>query len=574
MEERWSNLLDDRRLKFNMAVALEALKICETLEGILKATFGPNGLDVMLNSSSGNILITNNGALVLRSLNLENLIGRAIVDKVVSFCSISGDGTTSFVLLLTSILREVVALTGIEAKSSGMEISSHQRQSLVALSRAFYKVEFTLLQDIVVPVLDEIAVKTDLEVEDFSLIEQRIIRLIVTTLNGKFPETVVSHFAEHLYELMIKAWNLSVMSLKDIVLHMIDEFPQICIEVPGMPVLSSQVKPGILIPRAFATEQEGESTTLQNFMFVVMNCSLDFSGPETSSSIRISDNASLDASIQWKRNQVKKVINMFQGHNIKLILSSESMSDLVLHFCRQYGIAVVCMIPKECTDYICKCTGVLAIDSLESDNLPELFVGKGISCGLYKVGHHKFVQLQLDQSNLKLIPHHILLCSPAQGLCKQYYIALHHALKCIKMSFSEDGKQLHFLPGAGAPELAMSFSLKAFAQSVTDSDLLLVLGILSNALQTIPRLLHQNSFSMSHQKGNFMYYLNEIERSWKQERVLLGIDSKTGKAVDPLNLEIYEPFSGKYFLLQSLLQCLSQLLRTEKFIGVQNIVSE
>ena len=571
MEERWSNLLDDRRLKFNMAVALEALKICETLEGILKATFGPNGLDVMLNSSSGNILITNNGALVLRSLNLENLIGRAIVDKVVSFCSISGDGTTSFVLLLTSILREIVALTGMEAKSNGMEISSHQRQSLVALSRAFYKLEFTLLQDVVVPVLDEIAVKTDLVVEDFSLIKQRIIRLIVTTLNGKFTETVVSHFSELLYEFMIKAWNLSVTSLKDIVLHMIDEFPQICIEVPGVPVLSSQVKPGILIPRAFATEQEGVSTTLQNFMFVVMNCSLDFSGPETSSSIRISDNASLDASIQWKRNQVKKVINVFQDHNIKLILSSETMSDLVLHFCRQHGIAVVCMIPKECADYICKCTGVLAIDSLESDNFPELFVGKGILCGLYKVGHHKFVQLQLDPSNLKLIPHHILLCSPAQGLCKQYYIALHHALKCIKMSFSEDGKQLHFLPGAGAPELAMSFSLKTFVQSVTNSDLLLVLGILSNALQTIPRLLHQNSFSMSHQKGNFMYCLNEIERSWKQERVLFGIDSKTGKPVDPLSVEIYEPFSGKYLLLQSLLQCLSQLLRAEKFVGVKKV---
>lgn len=557
-----------------MAVAQEALKICETLEGILKATFGPNGLDVMLNSSSGNILITNNGALILRSLNLENLIGRTIVDKVVSYCSISGDGTTSFVLLLTTILREVVAFTGIGARSNGMEISSHQRQSLVALSRAFYKLESTLLEDVVAPVLDEIAVKTDLEVKDLSLLKQRIIRLVVTTLNGKFPKSTVSHFAELLFELLIETWNSSVMSLKDLVLHIIDEFPQICIEVPGVPVLSSQVKPGILIPRGFATEQEGVPTTFQNFMFVVMNCSLDSSEPETSSSIRIKDNISLDASIQWKRSQVKKVINMFQDRNIRLILSSDSVSDLVLHFCRQNSIAVVSMVPREYADYICKCTGVLAIDSLDSNNLSELFVGKGISCGLQKVGQQKFVHLQVDPSNLKFIPHHILLCSPAQGLCKQYYIALHHALKCVKMSFSEDGKKLLFLPGAGASELAVCFSLKAFAQSVSDSDLLKVLGILSNALQTIPRLLHQNSFSMSNQKGNFVYCLNEIERSWKQDRMLLGIDSKSGKPVVPLNFEIYEPLPAKTLLLQSLLQCLSQLLRTEKFIGVQKITSK
>lgn len=552
-----------------MAVALEALKICETLEGILKPSFGPNGLDVLLNSSSGNILITNNGAVILKSLNLDNLIGRTIVDKIISYCCISGDGGTSFLLLLTTVLREVVGLTGIRAKDNGMDFSSHQRQSLVAISRAFHEFESSLLEVVLVPVLDKIAVKTDIELKYFSLIKQRIVRLFVTSLNGKFPISTVSHFAELLCELMTKTWNSSEMSLKDSLLHLIDEFPHICIEVPGLPVLSSQIKAGILIPRGFATEQEGVPTNLDDFMFVVMNCSLDTSEPETSSSIRIRKNVSFDASIQWKRKQVQKAIIMFADQNVRLILSSQSVSDLVLHFCRQYDIAVVSMMPQEYADYICKCAGVLAIDSLDGDNLSELSLVKGISCGLHTVGHHKFVHLQFDSLNCKFIPHSILLCSPAQGLCKQYYLALHHALKCVKMSLSEDEKRLLFLPGAGACELAMSFSLKAFSKSVTDSHLLLVLEILGKALQTIPKMLHQNSFSLSHQKDNFMFCLNEIERSWKQDRKLLGIDAKTGKPVDPFNLEIYEPFQGKFLLLQSLLQYLSQLLRTEKLIGVQ-----
>lgn len=552
-----------------MAVALEALKICETLKGILKPSFGPNGLDVLLNSSSGNILITNNGAVILKSLNLDNLIGRTIVDKIISYCCISGDGGTSFLLLLTTVLREVVGLTGIRAKDNGMDFSSHQRQSLVAISRAFHEFESSLLEVVLVPVLDKIAVKTDIELKYFSLIKQRIVRLFVTSLNGKFPISTVSHFAELLCELMTKTWNSSEMSLKDSLLHLIDEFPHICIEVPGLPVLSSQIKAGILIPRGFATEQEGVPTNLDDFMFVVMNCSLDTSEPETSSSIRIRKNVSFDASIQWKRKQVQKAIIMFADQNVRLILSSQSVSDLVLHFCRQYDIAVVSMMPQEYADYICKCAGVLAIDSLDGDNLSELSLVKGISCGLHTVGHHKFVHLQFDSLNCKFIPHSILLCSPAQGLCKQYYLALHHALKCVKMSLSEDEKRLLFLPGAGACELAMSFSLKAFSKSVTDSHLLLVLEILGKALQTIPKMLHQNSFSLSHQKDNFMFCLNEIERSWKQDRKLLGIDAKTGKPVDPFNLEIYEPFQGKFLLLQSLLQYLSQLLRTEKLIGVQ-----
>lgn len=550
-----------------MAVALEALKVCEALEGILKSTFGPNGLDVMLNSSSGNILITNNGAVILKSLNLDNLIGRTIVDKIISYCCISGDGGTSFLLLLTTTLREVVGLTGVKAKGNEMEISSHQRQSLIALSRAFHELE-SLLEVVLVPAFDKIAVKTDIDLKYLSLIKQRIVKLFVTTLNGKFPISTVSHFAEILCELVTKTWSSSVMSLKDSLLYLIDEFPQICIEVPGFPVLSSQVKSGILIPRGFATEQEGVPTDLQEFMFVVLNCSLDTSEPEISSSIRIRDNASFDASIQWKRNQVQKVIVMFKDQNVRLILSSHSVSDLVLHFCRQHGIAVVSMMPQEYADYVCKFAGVLAMDSLDGDNLSELFLVKGISCGLHCIGHHKFVHLQFDSLNCKLIPHSILLCSPVQGLCKQYCLALHNALKSAKMSFSEDGKKLLFLPGAGACELAMSFSLKAFSKSVTGSHLLLVLEILSKALQTIPKMLHQNSFSLSHQKDNVMFSLNEIERSWKQGGKLFGIDAKTGKPVDPFNLEIYEPLRGKSLLVQSLLQCLSQLLRTEKFVIV------
>ena len=569
LEERWSKLLQDRRLKFNMAVALEALEICETLEGILKAAFGPNGLDVMLNSSSGNILITNNGAVILKSLNLDSLVGRTIVEKIISYCCVSGNGGTSLLFLLTAVLREATVLTGIRAKDNGMDISSHQRQSLVALSRTFHEFESSSLEVVLVPVLDKIAVKTDLELNYFSVIKQRIARLFVTTLNGKFPIGTVLHFSELLSELMTRTWNSSVMLLKDSVLHLIDEFPQICIEVTGLPALSSQVKSGLLIPRGFATEQGGVPTSLQHFVFVVMNCSLDNAEPETSSSIRIRNNVCFDASIQWKRKQVQKQIAMFADKNVGLILSSQSVSDLVLHFCRQHEIAAVSMMPQEYADYICKCAGVLAIDSLDGDNLSELFLVKGISCGLHTVGHHRFVHLQFDSINCKFIPHSILLCSPAQGLCKQHYLGLHHALKCVKMSFSKDGKKLLFLPGAGACELAMNFRLKAFSNSVTDSHLLLVLKILGKALQTIPKMLHENSFSLTDQKDNFMFCLNEIERSWKQDGKLLGIDAKTGKPVDPYNAEIYEPFQAKLLLLQSLLQCLSQLLRTEKFIGVQ-----
>lgn len=556
-----------------MAVPEEALKVCETLEGILKGTFGPNGLDVMLNSSSGETLVTNNGALILRSLNIENPIGRTIVDKIVSFSSISGDGATSFVLLLSSVLREVVSITGMRDNYVPNEtLSIHRRQTLVALSRAFYKLESNLLEhEVVASVLNGIAVTTDVKAEDSSLIKQRMIRLLITTLNGKFPSSLVSNFVELLCQVVMETWKSSAVSLQDSLLHVIDEFAQICIEIPGVPVYSSHLKTGIIIPRGFSTEQEGVLKTSHAFMFVIMNCRFDLLGPQTSSTIQMNDKTILFLSVQWKRNQVEKVITTFHEHKIKLILSSEDVPDLALHFCRQYGIAVVSNIPQEYVNYICKCTGMLAINNVGENSLSELFVGKGVSCDLHITGHLRFVQLEFDLSSCKFSPCSILLCSPAQGLCKQYYIALHHALKCIKMSFSKDGRKLLFLPGAGACELALNFSLKKISQCAKDSNLSQALEILSSALQTIPRFLHQNSFSMSHQKENFIYCLNEMEWSWKKDGLLLGIDSKTGTSLNPQECEIFEPLQGKFLLWQSVLQCISQLLSTDKLIGVRKI---
>ena len=554
-----------------MAVAPEALKICESLEGILKETFGPNGLDVMLNSSSGNILITNNGALILKSLSLHNHIGRTVVDGVVSLSSITGDGSTSFILLLTALLRETMQVTGILGIRSEAEMSSNQRQSLLSLSRAFIQLESTLLDEVVVPCLRTITITTDLQIEDLSMIKQKINRLIYSTLNGKFPVNTVFLFAQILSDLIRKTWNSSVLSLRESVLHMIDEFPQICMEVPGLPISFSQVKQGILIPRQFAFDVEEILTTLQNFRFIVLNFSVDISEPQVPSSIRINDQSSFDLNFQWKRNKVQRLITVFQQHGIRLILSSENVSDLVLHFCRQTGIAVVSMIPVEYTEYICKCTGVLPLDNIDSNNLGEVFLGTSLSCGTQRVGHHKFVYLHIDQRNLQFIPHYLILCSPAQGLCKQYYVALLNALKCVKMSFSEDGNCLTFLPGCGSAEFAVSFSLKRHTLTVVDPNMSQALEILIKALQTIPYTLHQNSFSISHQKQNFMHHLREVEKSWKTNGIVLGVDSKTGKSVDAGKSEVYEPFLGKYLLIQNVLQCLSQLLRTEKFLGVKKL---
>ena len=553
---------------FLMAAVREALKVCETLEAILKRTFGPSGIDVLLNSASGEILITNNGALILRSLSLETQIGRTIVDKVVSHCSITGDGSTSFILLLTALLRSINTHIDVRATIRVDEISPTLRESYLSLSKGFFKLE-SQLEEVIGPVFDKISINVDVKDDNISLTRPSITRLIFTALDGSFPGSIVNQLAELLSELVTRICNSS-KSLNDSLLQIIDGFSQICIEVPGIPVSSSQITHGIVIPREFATELE--KITSPAYKFVILNCSFDYSGPVASSTVQIWDQISLDANLQWKRNQLQKLISRFHKINVRLILSSENISDLALHFCRQHNIAVVNMIPPEFTQYISKSSGIIPIEHLDCDSLDDHFIGTGIFCGVQKVGQKKFVHLEVKLSSPDFIPHSLFLCSPMQGICKQYCIALHNALKCVKMCFSKDGKKLCFLPGSGATEFALSFNLKSLAAKMGDSNLLPAINLLSDALQAIPATLHQNSFSMQNQKDNFVYCLNEMERSLKNDDQLLGISSNSGKPVDPYKLSIFEPLFGKHLLLRSVLQCLSQLLRIDKFVSAKTAI--
>lgn len=156
-----------------MVVVEEVLKVCEILEKILKGIFGLNGYDVMLNLFLGEIFIINNGVLILRLLNLENFIGWIIVNKIVFFFLIFGDGVILFVLFLLLILWEVVFIIGMRDNFDFIEILLiYWGKILVVLFWVFYKFELSLFEyEVVVLVLNGIVVIIDFEVGDFLFIK-------------------------------------------------------------------------------------------------------------------------------------------------------------------------------------------------------------------------------------------------------------------------------------------------------------------------------------------------------------------------------------------------------------------
>lgn len=97
---------------------------------IVKSSLGPVGLDKMLVDDIGDVLITNDGATILRQLEVEHPAARVLVDLAQLQDSEVGDGTTSVVIVASELLRR-----GNELVKNGLHpttIISGYRQALKA----------------------------------------------------------------------------------------------------------------------------------------------------------------------------------------------------------------------------------------------------------------------------------------------------------------------------------------------------------------------------------------------------------------------------------------------------------
>ena len=71
----------------------------------IKTTLGPKGMDKMLVSELGDIVITNDGATILEEMNVEHPVAKIMVDIAKTQDKEVGDGTTTVVIMAGELLR-------------------------------------------------------------------------------------------------------------------------------------------------------------------------------------------------------------------------------------------------------------------------------------------------------------------------------------------------------------------------------------------------------------------------------------------------------------------------------------
>ena len=159
---------------------------------MVKTTLGPKGMDKMLVSPTGDIIITNDGVTILDEMQIEHPAARMMVEIAKTQESEVGDGTTTAVMFAGKLLENAEKL--LDKKIHASVITKGYR---LAVEKS---------QEI----LEEISLK--ITPEDEYVLKQ----IAMTAMTGKGAEGSKEKFADIIVKAVKQIQNEEKIDLKDI----------------------------------------------------------------------------------------------------------------------------------------------------------------------------------------------------------------------------------------------------------------------------------------------------------------------------------------------------------------------
>jgi len=145
------------------------------LAEVLKTSLGPRGLDKMLVDSFGDITVTNDGAAIVKEMEVQHPAAKLLVESAKAVDAEVGDGTTSVVVLAGELLAKAENL---------LDQNIHPTIIIEGYKKAMNKA---------LQILDEISVKVDVSdietTEGLERAKPHLRRIAYSTLSSKYLAT-------------------------------------------------------------------------------------------------------------------------------------------------------------------------------------------------------------------------------------------------------------------------------------------------------------------------------------------------------------------------------------------------
>ncbi|NXB31877.1 BBS10 protein, partial [Eulacestoma nigropectus] len=205
-------------------------------------------------------------------------------------------------------------------------------------------------------------------------------------------------------------------------------FAELHAAVPGLPLASSRVLPGIVLRRDFAAYCPADGELRALLVTEPLWPALTAPGVE----FVVDSEGQYKASLRWITRRTEALMKRLQSNNVKLLLSSAKQEEVVIYYARLYGLSVVECLSSEEMDLISEITGV----SPFGDNIDREITETAVVtfCQPLLLDSKRCVHIGFSSARA-FQPHCLILCGPVDGVNEQHAAALQEAFTMLQQVF-------------------------------------------------------------------------------------------------------------------------------------------
>lgn len=434
---------------------------CQSVANILKTSLGPVGLDKMLVDSIGDVTITNDGATILKLLEVEHPAARVLVELAQQQDAEVGDGTTSVVILAGELLKRanelvkskihpttVISGFRMACREAINFINDHLKLSIEAVGKeCLEKCARTCISSKVIGVCDDFWA---------SLLVEALLAVRTTSAKGqaRFPVAAVNILKAH-----------------------------------GQSQTASQFVRGYALNCTVAAQSMRQRVTAARIACLDMS----FTRTRLHMGINVvvdgADSTALEAIRAHESDITMRRVSKIIASGANVVLCSKGIDDVFCKMFQEANVMAVRRVRKEDLRRIAKASGATLVSSLANLDAEESF-----EAGL--LGHAEEVaQEAVSDDHLIVIrgtkaagSASLILRGANDLMLEEMERAVHDALCVIKRTLESNA----VVAGGGAVECALSIFLENYAGTVSSREQLAI-GEFAQALLVIPRTLTTNA---------------------------------------------------------------------------------
>jgi len=484
----------------------------------VKTTLGPKGMDKMLVSSIGDIIITNDGVTILEEMEIEHPAAKMLVEVAKTQEDAIGDGTTTAVIFAGKLLENAEKLLD-------------QKIHPTAITKG-YKIAVDKSMDILESIATEISADND----------EMLKGIAMTAMTGKGAEMAKEKFAD-----------IIVKSVKQI---MEEHDGKITIDLNNIKIEKQKgggVEDTELIEGIVLDKEKVHSdmpSSVKNAKIALVDVALEIETPETETKININSPEQLQAFLDQEEKTLKDMVEKIKSTKANVLFCQKGIDEVSQYYLTKAGIYAVRRIAKSDMEKLAKATGAKIVSNLKE--ISEKDLGKADFLEEVKKGEEGMTYVR-GCKNPKALT--ILIKGGTEHVIDEIERAIKDGLGDVATTL-QTGK---IVAGGGAIEVELARRLRQ--QDTIKGREQLAIEQFADAIESIPRILAENAGM------DPIDVITELRSRHDKGEMNAGLNLFTGKIEDTMKKSIIEPLKIKVQAIKSASEVAMMLLRIDDVVA-------